>query len=244
MSAYSHWKTSSKVKNKLNSSIRGNIDKNSYDEGYKNVALNNLFQQNNVYANRKMIKTGNGHRRQVQRTYNKSVHWNTQDSSKIFLDDSHPYKSHNKKKSIGVSLEFTNLDNLNPMLTQTNNDCKSADDFFENKEFTGPKLNGLSVTPDVIVQWIRDTLEDATYFKIPGNVVNPDKKDILKRYGIDRESLSVDGISEASISRLYRCLFIYSIGFNELIQSLLSHSKNKISCASSIWKVFTILLEY
>ena len=69
-------------------------------------------------------------------------------------------------------------------------------------------------------------------------------KDILKRYGIDRESLSVDGLPDVSISRLYRWLFIYSIGFNELLQSLLNHSKNKLSLSSSIWKVFTILLEY
>ena len=131
--------------------------------------------KSNVIVNRKMIKTGESHRRQVQRAYNKSVHWNTQNGSKILLDESHPYSSHNKKKSIGMSLDMSNIENLNPMLTQTNNDSKSVDDFFENKEFIGPKINTMSVTPDVIVQWIRDTLEDATYFKIPGIVLHPDK---------------------------------------------------------------------
>ena len=102
----------------------------------------------------------------------------------------------------------------------------------------------MSITPDAIRQWVRDTLEEAEYYKIPGTIAHPDRKDTLKRYRIDRESLSAQNISEYSINRLYRCLFIYSIGFNEMLQTLLNQTANKLNIIKSVWKVFCILLEH
>ena len=141
-------------------------------------------------------------------------------------------------------MEFSALDKINPVFSQTYSNLKQADDIADGFYFSGPKIGGLTVTPEVIAQWIRDTLEDATYFKIPGTITKPECKDILRQYGIDRESLAISGIPEPSITRLYRCMFIYSIGFNELLLSILAHAKSKITLASSVWKVFTILLEY
>jgi hypothetical protein len=46
------------------------------------------------------------------------------------------------------------------------------------------------------------------------------------------------------IERLYRALFVYSIGFYEMILKCVAHAKNKYSILSSLWKVFQILLEY
>lgn len=46
------------------------------------------------------------------------------------------------------------------------------------------------------------------------------------------------------IERIYRSLFVYSIGFYEMILKCVSHAKNKYSILSSLWKVFQILLEY
>ena len=124
-------------------------------------------------------------------------------------------------------MEFSALDKINPVFSQTYSNLKQADDIADGFYFSGPKIGGLTVTPEVIAQWIRDTLEDATYFKIPGTITKPECKDILRQYGIDRESLAISGIPEPSITRLYRCMFIYSIGFNELLSKMKTYN-NKI----------------
>ena len=46
------------------------------------------------------------------------------------------------------------------------------------------------------------------------------------------------------IDRIYRGLFVYSIGFYEMLNKALDHAKNKYTLLSSIWKVYSILLEY
>ena len=61
----------------------------------------------------------------------------------------------------------------------------------------------------------------------------------LKKYGIDRNSLLSKGINPESLSRIFRALFVYSIGFNELLKEIGGGAIRKV-----LWKVFTILLEY
>jgi len=46
------------------------------------------------------------------------------------------------------------------------------------------------------------------------------------------------------VDRVFRALFVYSIGFYELMQKCLEHTKNKYKTITSIWKVYSILLEY
>ena len=43
---------------------------------------------------------------------------------------------------------------------------------------------------------------------------------------------------------MYRALFVYSVGFYELIKKCLQHTQKKYTIITSIWKVFSILLEY
>lgn len=52
------------------------------------------------------------------------------------------------------------------------------------------------------------------------------------------------GIPIEIIDRIYRSLFVYSVGFYELIKSCLKHTEKKYTIITSIWKVFAILLEY
>jgi len=40
------------------------------------------------------------------------------------------------------------------------------------------------------------------------------------------------------IERIYRSLFVYSIGFYEMILKCVTHAKNKYTILSSLWKVF------
>lgn len=44
--------------------------------------------------------------------------------------------------------------------------------------------------------------------------------------------------------RIYRALFVYSVGFYELIKKCLAHTGKKYTIITAIWKVFSILLEY
>ena len=46
------------------------------------------------------------------------------------------------------------------------------------------------------------------------------------------------------VDRIYRGLFVYSIGFYEMVNKTLSNAKTKYTILSAIWKVYAILLEY
>lgn len=80
--------------------------------------------------------------------------------------------------------------------------------------------------------------------EIPGIVLRPTHKNPLKRYLIDKIYLASQGMSLADIERIYRAMFVYSVGFYEMISKCVQHAKNKYCILSSFWKVFQILLEY
>ena len=68
-------------------------------------------------------------------------------------------------------------------------------------------------------------------------------------YGIDRDTLKFLGITEINVDRLYRALFVYSIGFYELISLITSSIKSKDQTKRSqiigaVWTVYSILLEF
>lgn len=63
----------------------------------------------------------------------------------------------------------------------------------------------------------------------------------LKAYLIDRSALLRLGINPFNISRLYRSFFVYSLGFNNLLKDICHDNKD---LRNSIWRVFTVLLEY
>ena len=60
----------------------------------------------------------------------------------------------------------------------------------------------------------------------------------MNRYQVDRLYLHGSGIPIDMIERIYRSLFVYSIGFYEMILKSVEHAKNKYSVLSSLWKVF------
>lgn len=66
----------------------------------------------------------------------------------------------------------------------------------------------------------------------------------MNRYKIDKLYMASQGIPLEDIERIYRSLFVYSIGFYEMILECVKHAQNKYSILSSLWKVFQILLEY
>ena len=70
----------------------------------------------------------------------------------------------------------------------------------------------------------------------------------LKKIGLDRKSLQVAGLSNHTIERVYRALFVYSFGFHEMLDEVSSncvkHEKGGSGrLVAKIWEVFNALLE-
>jgi hypothetical protein len=59
---------------------------------------------------------------------------------------------------------------------------------------------------------------------IPGCILKPEYKNPITRYGIDRIELLNFGLEHKFVDRVYRCMFVYSMGFYQMIKKLLSHS--------------------
>ena len=66
----------------------------------------------------------------------------------------------------------------------------------------------------------------------------------MARYGIDRMEMEKNGINRELQDRVYKALFVYSVGFYELIRKCLQHTEKKYTIVTSIWKVYSILLKY
>ena len=114
------------------------------------------------------------------------------------------------------------------------------------KDLAKNKIAKSHLSSKVIETWINETLLDATHLDIPGVLLKPESKKPLNRYGISREELTHQdyGVSQDTADRIYRALFVYSLGFYEMLSRALAHSEQKNSFQSAIWKVFSILLEY
>ena len=70
---------------------------------------------------------------------------------------------------------------------------------------------------------------DATHLDIPGILIKPENKKPLERYGICKNMLLQGQISHQTCDRIYRALFVYSLGFYEMLNKVLSHSEQKNS---------------
>ena len=108
----------------------------------------------------------------------------------------------------------------------------------------GGQREGVKMNRQVLETWINETLRDAEHLDIPNVILKPEHQSPISRYQIDRLVLTNAGIPPDMISRIYRALFVYSVGFYELIKKCLEHTEKKYTIITSIWKVFSILLEY
>lgn len=50
-----------------------------------------------------------------------------------------------------------------------------------------------------------------------------------------------NGVDPNDVNRIYNSLFVYSIGFNNLLKQI---SKGNKQLVKNIWKVYSLLLEY
>ena len=100
------------------------------------------------------------------------------------------------------------------------------------------------MNPKVLETWLNETLQDAEHLDIPGCILNSENQNAMSRYGIDRLLFEKAGLTPEVQDRLYRGLFVYTVGFYEMINKSLTHIPGKFSIITALWKVFTILLEY
>lgn len=97
------------------------------------------------------------------------------------------------------------------------------------------------MSPKVLETWIDETLQDAEHLDIPGVILKPEHQKPTIRYGIDRLTLVNANISPEAVERIYRSLFVYSVGFYELIKDCMAHTEKKYTVITSIWKVSVLL---
>ena len=63
----------------------------------------------------------------------------------------------------------------------------------------------------------------------------------LKKLSIDHNSLVAKGLKPDHVTRLYNSLFVFGMGFNELVNEL---TNGNAILMKSIWKIFSLVLEY
>ena len=66
----------------------------------------------------------------------------------------------------------------------------------------------------------------------------------LSHFGADRNSLRSKGINNENIDRTYQCLFVYSLGFNQFLNSLCANLSvtDGMNVRKTVWVIFANLL--
>ena len=78
-------------------------------------------------------------------------------------------------------------------------------------------LQAHGITPKVMETWLNDILKEAEHLDIPGVVLKPEHKVPITRYGIDRMDLTNAGVPNEMVDRIYRCMYVHSVGFHSMI---------------------------
>ena len=84
----------------------------------------------------------------------------------------------------------------------------------------------------ILETWLNQTLNEAETLEIPGVLIKPTHKLPLARYGIERDRLVSSQISVADVDRIYRSLFVYSVGFYEMLNKCVGHTRYRYSIVS------------
>ena len=74
----------------------------------------------------------------------------------------------------------------------------------------------------------------------------------LERCGLSRDAMCAAGLEPAVIDRIYRSLFVYSVGFHDIISEIYNHAharsseaqKNREKLTAALWLLFMHLLEH
>ena len=177
----------------------------------------------------------------------------TKSPLKGFLDISSTFKK--------VRHDFQTIDQASPRVRRQGNQSvrhgdhdhidiggglAEGEDLKAKKRFrsASKKKDGPRMSPKVLETWVRDTLYEAEHLDIPGVIMKPENRNPMLRYGVDTQTLQEAGVPQEAIERIYRSLFVYSVGFYEMLKKILTHVDGKFTVLTAIWKVYSICLEY
>jgi chromosome segregation ATPase len=65
----------------------------------------------------------------------------------------------------------------------------------------------------------------------------------LAKIGMDRASLLRVGLTKKQIDRLFRALYVYSVGFHGIIREVSCHAPQMLNVSSKIWRTYVYLLQ-
>lgn len=95
-----------------------------------------------------------------------------------------------------------------------------AEDVTATHEFQSETSN---LNTKIIEKWINQTMLDCENLSIPSIVLKPEHKDPINRYGISRNILNNAGVSNKGVDRVYRSLFVHSVGFYDMLKTDLNN---------------------
>ena len=90
------------------------------------------------------------------------------------------------------------------------------------------KISETKISARVIEAWLNETLTDAGQLDIPGVLLKPESQKPLCRYQIDKNQLAAteNGLEFKQSERIHRALFVYSLGFYQMLTNELKASPN------------------
>ena len=88
-------------------------------------------------------------------------------------------------------------------------------------------------------QWLNDTLAEVEHFHIPSTGVATAATKAITRYGLDRIELTNAGIPNDEVDKLYRSLFVYSVGFYGMVREMGERcTERKFEIITNVWKAY------
>mmetsp|Transcript_27503 Transcript_27503/g.49537 ORF Transcript_27503/g.49537 Transcript_27503/m.49537 type:complete len:1044 (-) Transcript_27503:1687-4818(-) len=158
------------------------------------------------------------------------------------------------QKELNSQLDVSNLSRAAIRLAEGRSPVSGVSDHIPNYDETESKLQEIEtrevlrqphrLNPRILEAWINNTISDAEQIELPDELVSSETRQPLIRFGVDRQSLISAGVPSNEVDRIFRALFVYSIGFYQLINKAMEHCAKKNVLVAGIWKVYSILLEY
>ena len=65
----------------------------------------------------------------------------------------------------------------------------------------------------------------------------------LALYGLDRPSLLAAGLSHAEVDHLFRALYTFTVGFQDVLKDLLLHAPQRQRVLHDVWRAFLSISE-
>lgn len=98
----------------------------------------------------------------------------------------------------------------------------------------------------LLEMWVNQVLDPGS--GDPTGRTEPSKRDVsalkgLAAFGLTRTELQGAGLSSEAVDRVYRSLYVYTVGFFDVMQEILEHSEFRLEVLSNVWRGFLFISE-